>query len=302
MGQICSNPEESSINKSFNLEINSLRRANPIYNKDDSHISFTSIVKKLQRANPIFDEGQSQSIRSFKSIKHFEFNILNENKIKSNISGQDKFFEFKISDALISKSDGFSSINYNRKMHILTLKSQSKEIGLKLSSYSKNVIENSYDYSLNPLKGINDKKKQNKDSLFETRKKLDENIFEIIFREKLIKSVQLENYRNSEIIHLEELILPFPDENDLEKIQDDNYIKERIEEIKNRLGYKFLIYKFHIDTSTKEEVNKFLSCKIDNEKNNDSFYFDENIYIGINFKLINHDTYVIYFLYAEKFL
>ena len=94
------------------------------------------------------------------------------------------------------------------------------------------------------------------------------------------------------------MALIYSKENDLEKVQDKSYINGCIEEIKKKFDGKILVNKFHIDITEKINVIEFMTFKDLDDDLEDPFYFEENTYIGINFKVINDDTYVIYFLYA----
>ena len=131
-----------------------------------------------------------------------------------------------------------------------------------------------------------------------SKKSLFGNAFEDFFRKKLMNSCRMDNFPDSELIHLDELKVPFPEENDLDKIQDDDYLYDCIEKIKKKVSGKLLVNKFHVDVTTIENVIEFTSLKDSEDDKEDTFYLEENKYIGINFKVVNDDYYVIYFLYA----
>jgi hypothetical protein len=146
-------------------------------------------------------------------------------------------------------------------------------------------------------------KNKYKSSLF--KKQFDEKKiigkFEKKLKEKLLEFFQINNFSNSKLIYLKDLNIPFPLENNLEKIKSNKYILKCIEEIKENITGEFLIRGFHLYTASKENMIKYISSNEieNNEKDiNRSFYFEEDKYIGINFKLINNDTYVIYLLHA----
>jgi hypothetical protein len=133
--------------------------------------------------------------------------------------------------------------------------------------------------------------------------------FEEKFREKLFKSVQSDNFPNIELIHLEELMIPFPnitEENDLEKISNNDYLNNIIREIKRKLEGKYLIKKCEVYFNTKENILKIMSDEDinNNNINNNIIIINNNYkevkYIGINFKMIKENIYVIYFLFADK--
>jgi hypothetical protein len=278
MGQICEKPEDLSVNISYLLEEDLLKRANPI-RSEESLFSIKSKDSILRRANQV-NYNSSSSMSSFKSV------IKNINSIKENIESKNSSKENILISQTIKIRDEFPLTN--KEIYLVdsqSLGSKSLFISSSLENENENYIK---------------KNSKNSFNLY-TNFKLNEEIFEELLREKLTRSIQIENYNNSDIIHLKELIIPFPDDDiNLEKIQDDDYINEKIEEIKTKISGKYFIKKFHIDTATKEDVIKFISCD-NNDCGNDSFYLEENVYIGINFKLINNDYYVIYFLYAEEF-
>jgi hypothetical protein len=146
-------------------------------------------------------------------------------------------------------------------------------------------------------------KNNHKSSLFKKQiyeKKIIEK-FEKNLGKKLLEFFQNNKSSNSKLIYLEDLIIPFPLEDNLEKIKSSKYIFECIEEIKENILGKYFIKGFQVYTASKENMNNYMSSNnIENNDNNinRSFYFEEDSYIGINFKLINNDTYIIYFLHA----
>ena len=134
------------------------------------------------------------------------------------------------------------------------------------------------------------------------KKNLKKNIFDDDkFRKKLLKSAQIERHPNSKLIHLKELMIPFSEKDDLKKIQDRDYIQGLIKEIQQRLRGKYLIIDSYFDIASKENIIKYMSSfYIEENYNNNSFYLEDNIYVGINFKIIDCDTFIIYYLYAKE--
>ena len=275
MGNTCLKLEDLAVKNTKIIKISELRRANHITdsNIEQSHREFPSNVINFQ----------NQSI--------FEIGLV-DYQINSNVINQAGYVTGQLSGNKILSSDGLKSIRVDRVISIFRIESSGSGSPLFSSSSNSKHFDsiNSFEFSGNK---ININKKSNSGKI--SKKNLFGNNFDDIFRKKLIKSTQLENFPNSELVHLDELMIPFPEENDLDKIQDDDYLYGCIEEIKKKIDGKLLLNKFHVDVTTKENVIEYMSL---NDSEDEPFYYEENKYIGINFKDINEDYYVIYFLYA----
>lgn len=234
---------------------------NKILNTKTTQIFTTS---ELQRAKPInyIEESQIQiQIDNSGSESELEYN---------NNKNNNSSVEYSLKDIKLSQSD------------------------MSLYQKEKNRKNKCYIHS------FFSKEKNNMKNLLQSNKKY----FEEKFREKLFKSIHSEEFPNSELIHLDELMIPFPEDNDFDKTNCNDYLKKCIEEIKLKVKGKYLINKSQVYETTRKEAIGYLinSSNNDNYKNSndDSFYLEDNKYIGINFKNIKDDTYVIYFLYAVK--
>lgn len=134
-----------------------------------------------------------------------------------------------------------------------------------------------------------------------------DNFFEEILREKLLKKSEEENFMLN-LIHLDELKIPFP--KDLKKFDDELYTSNCICEIEKKLKGKYKIEKGNLDTLTRESVIDFVNKKEENVSDNiknillkNKYVSEQEIYknyVGINFKNIDKDTYVIYYLFAVE--
>jgi len=124
--------------------------------------------------------------------------------------------------------------------------------------------------------------------------------YEEIYRKILLRTIQLDNFPYSKVIHLDQLMIPFPEENDLEKMKNDDYLNICIEEIKKNVNLEYNVNKFHLYTTSRKNVMKCLK-DFDgtfSADSSDSFYCEENHYVGINFKVSKEGVIVIYYLYA----
>jgi len=253
--------------------------------------SIVIIRNKLQRAKPINEEiGKTTSLE----IDASQFS-LTSNKL-------DEILATKNSNGIKLKNfDGSSYINLERVISISEIDC-SYDSGGSFSSF----FSTSKKSEISSIKKI-----KNKSSLFKDlhskedipKRNLFEKNFDEIFRKKLLETIQLESFPDSKLIHLDELMIPFPEENELDNIENPEYLYDRIDEIKKKVEGKYLLNKSHVDITSKESVIEYMSNKEfenDNENNQVSFYTDENCYIGINFKIIDDHTYVIYFLYAVE--
>jgi hypothetical protein len=222
--------------------------------------TFLSCTSKLERANPI-REKVSKDIFDYQNIGF----VKNDLEISE--------FDLELFD-----SDNSNKKSENRK--------SSNEIKSK-SFFKKIFLE---EKRINEVKDI-----------------------EKNLKVKLIELLKSENYPNSRLIHSDDLMIPFPEDNDLGEIKSYKYIYECIEEIKKVTNGKFIINGFHVFTATIEKIIKYMSLNEynDNDKDNDnyndnennydeSFYLEDDKYIGINFKLINNNTYAFYYLSADS--
>jgi hypothetical protein len=241
---------------------------------------------KLQRAKLITEETIREKISLEFSIDNF------------NITSDD------LNEILAQKDIKFSKPINQEDQRSISLK-RVKTIYYEIESSKNSDSDSFFSSDINSEIPTNKKNPINKKSTFE-RSIYDESLkiknFYEELKEKLMKSAQLENFPKSKLIHLKELMIPFPEENDLDKITDDNYLHSCIEEINSKFNGKYYIDKFHVDTASKENVNKYMSFnELENEHENELYFNSgDNIYIGINIKLLNNETYVIYYLYALK--
>lgn len=137
-----------------------------------------------------------------------------------------------------------------------------------------------------------------KKSSFFPSKQFEFENYEENLREKLIKTIQ-NCISGSKLIHLDELMVPFPLMNDLEKMKHDDYLNEGIEEVKKKVLGRYNVTKFTFYFATKENILEYiLNC--DNDDYCESFYIEENTYIGINFKMSKENILGVYFLYASS--
>jgi len=136
-------------------------------------------------------------------------------------------------------------------------------------------------------------------SNIEEIKELKKKNFEKIFRNKLIYSIK-ESNNFSNLIHLDELKIPFPE--DEEKLEDYDYVNEYIKNLKIKLEGKLKITKSHIDISPVENVDFFAQNAFEDitlrSKSKITNLNLKNNYIGINIKKNSREDYVIYLLYA----
>jgi hypothetical protein len=124
----------------------------------------------------------------------------------------------------------------------------------------------------------------------------------MIFRSKLILSYKEQN-NFSNLIHLDELKIPFPD--DEEKLQDRDYLNKCIEDIDIKVDGKYTLTKSHIDITSIDNVNYFIENAFNeiSTLNTVNYWVFNKVknYIGINFKKDNRGNYIIYLLYATDY-
>jgi len=256
--------------------------------------------------------------RDEKSVKDLEFLILeSERKYISPIKNQNIERALPIAERSIIYSDEeshiFKKIEKRKILYDSINSSFIRSEGIseenrpiRIREENKNRGKSSKRYSSD--NSFNSKSKR--ESLFkspELRPLITENdlFFEEIFRRKLLKKAEEENYMLN-LIHLEELKIPFPEE--LEKFDDDLYTSTCIEEIKNKLKGKFRIEKGLVDTISVDNIMIFINRKEEDPlSDKKSILLENNFlssheifknYVGINFKKINKENYAIYYLFA----
>jgi hypothetical protein len=132
--------------------------------------------------------------------------------------------------------------------------------------------------------------------------------FEEILRTKLIQS-KLRKFPSITLTHLDILKIPFPDveqEDLLFKI----YYKEEIHYKKFELYGKFEFKNFHIECKKREDILNFVNNKkFEKEMNQTNILKkklvisqvnNNNLFLGINIKIIANGRYLITYNYAEK--
>ena len=286
MGNICSNPNNLSKISTKTLKICELERANPIKEEDKCQ---TQMDKSFE-----FKIGELEITSDH--LRRIGLNTLELGKIK--LSSKDGL-SFIILNRLKSKDElnSFSNSSKFFESNKNPNSKNSKNSKISKNPNSKNFSETSEISNSKEISSIK-KRPKNKSSKFKKEISKKNFEFEEIFRKKLLASMQFEYFSNMELIHLNELMIPFPEENDLDKIQNDEYLNKCIKEINEKFDGKLFVNKFHMNITSKENVIEFISYKDNEDKINESFYFEENCYIGINIKIINDNTYVVYFLYA----
>jgi len=230
-----------------------------------------------------------------KSLKNLNSRKEEENSKNSKIISFEREFNLSLQNPLYSRY----SDNFNRSFSLF--KGDSKAVSL----INKNIpIKNSSEENLNLFSNMsldsflkNEKKFYNKFG----NSKICDAAFEIAFRNKLIISMKLEN-NILNIIHSEGLKVPFPEDD--EKIEDLDYLNNCIEKIKMQFKGKLKITRFHVDSSPIDRVNSFVEKAFENENSDESIKFSSNneknnIYVGINFKRVKDENYLIYYLWAK---
>lgn len=94
------------------------------------------------------------------------------------------------------------------------------------------------------------------------------------------------------------MMVPFPIGNDLEIMKNDDYIFGCVEEIKKKLSGLYVVNKFTFYYATKEKIIEYISADY-NEYNDESFYLEDNTYVGINFKMSKENILVVYLIYSS---
>ena len=295
MGNACTCPGELSTTKTttFTQNENKLQRANPIRetvctNSDDfdlkteEHDEFPFRTQNNYFANKpcssFLCSGSEESVYSKLPL----YRIMS-------IEGSDSF---KSGSNFSSKKNSFESELYSNSSSSESNKSNTIN---RYFSRTPSIRENSKNVSRTP--SIKGEPVINKSSFF-SEKKLEDIEFEEIFRRKLLEAKQIDNFPNSKLVHLKELMIPFPAENDVESMRNDDYLYACIDKIKKKIKGKYSVNKFHVDTAEKENVINYISSNYINKVKD--FYPGGDCFIGINFKLAECGTFVIYFLYAVE--
>ena len=110
-----------------------------------------------------------------------------------------------------------------------------------------------------------------------------------------------QNYKLEKLTPLDELLFPLPYD-DIEKIDDFEYIDICIDEIKNKIKGKYRLKAFHyfinfIDIDPLSVLHIVDDCNFD--KTIQRAIFNPQVkYVGINFCKIYEGMYIVYYLYA----
>jgi hypothetical protein len=291
---------------------------NKIQNQSQSENDNKAKKNLLERARPITSQiiltlERENENKNFEEIRKIKNDSINSSFFKEEYcleinKDQDQDQDIDKESCIIKSKSNLNENNY------FTDEKNSKE---------KNYINNSSDDEANLIirnlslkySSDNSNKSKKKGSLFKNgtneKKPLiteNDNLFEEIFRKKLLRKAEEENYMLN-LIHFDELKIPFP-ENSLD-FDTDKYTNNAINKISNKLNGKFIIEKGLVDTISKDNVLIFINRRDEDEvsqsNKNKTILLENNFisnkhifnnYVGINFKLINKDLYGIYYLFA----
>jgi hypothetical protein len=254
-------------------------------------------IKNLKRALPLVERSIIYSDKEkYKFKKHKKRSIQLDS----------------INNSFFKEENLNQNHNNNKKQSINnSIRSNFKDI------YSEDIIEKNIKNITIKNYSSENSKKSKKNSLFKNSKihyeykplpLLTENdlLFENLFRKKLLKKAEEENFMLN-LIHLDLLKIPFPD--DLEKYEDDFYTYSQIEIIKKNLEGKFIIEKGIVDSIAYDNIIIFINKSEKKSNHSKSILLENNFisdkeiftnYVGINFKRIDNDNYGIYYLFAIK--
>lgn len=199
------------------------------------------------------------------------------------LSMESKSKIFYDSDLSVSNASDFSIINY-------TFSFMEKDKNEKSSKFSK-------DNSFNDKEQKEKKDKDNEPffSIIPSIKNL-ENFHEKSLWEKVLKNAAMK-YTNKKLVHKNCLIIPFPENS--QKFIYMNYFNSEIEKKLEKLENKYIIVDFIFKKESIEEIINF-NYKRQEFRNVKKIERTGKLYIGINMKKFDEESYYVTYMIAEK--
>ena len=273
MGEICCKPEKTkkTVNdRDFHIDIpedSKLKKLNQIklevnYCKNEEKIE--NISKKNENLNP--NEETSKKLLDLKMEKSAENSTRQVKSTNNNSIIESNFDAIPIENNLIPNSENYSVIEKCSEEEI-ELSKEIKEIFSdedikKTSNFIKYFKEEKVEINFFPNSSRgNYNISQTSLEKFENKICLENEL-----RQRLVKIISLLEFSSKNIIHKNELKVPFPE--DLSEIYDKKIIGELVIKILKDLRGQFKIRRFYIDEITNEQVRSILAQTYFDEKEN----------------------------------